>query len=157
MVIGFGVAGSDLITVPLLVIYRKYSGTGVMLRILGSFWLVMSAGGLLVDFLFQAINAVPTTRPTQIAPERFALDYTSALNVIFLIAFAGLYYLHRNRARFGGGAGYAIDPVCGMSVAIADAAARRTRDGNDFFFCSAGCAEHFDREPAGRAYGHIVG
>ncbi len=213
---------ADLITLPLLVIYRKYYGTRMMLRILGSFWLVMSAGGLLVDLVFQAVNAVPTTRPTQIAPERFALDYTSVLNVIFLIAFAGLYYLHRNRARFGGGAGYAIDPVCGMqvetssaparavndgtayffcsdgchdrfgrqperfagpksgapegmpaavtgattvaldpvcgmSVAIADAAARRIRDGHDFFFCSAGCAEHFDREPAGRAHDHIAG
>ncbi|MBJ7609303.1 MAG: permease [Candidatus Dormibacteraeota bacterium] len=213
---------ADLITLPLLVIYRKYYGTRMMLRILGSFWLVMSAGGLLVELLFQAVGVVPTTRPTQIAPERFALDYTSVLNVIFLIAFAGLYYLHRNRARFGGGTGYAIDPVCGMqvetssaparavhdgtayyfcsdgchdrfgrqperfagpksggpegmtevvtdttavaldpvcgmSVKMADAAARRTRDGHDFYFCSAGCAEHFDREPAGRAHGHIAG
>src|SRR5487761_1155619 len=209
---------ADLITLPLLLIYRKFYGTAMMLRILGSFWLVMSAGGLLVDLLFQAVHAVPTSRPTQIAPERFGLDYTSVLNVVFLVVFAGLYYLHRNRARFGGGAGYAIDPVCGMqvetdtapararhggqayyfcsdrcherfvrqperfvgagaegpsgtmtapaaedtvatdpvcgmTVTIADAAAHRTRDGRDHHFCSVGCAGAFDREPAGHAHG----
>jgi uncharacterized membrane protein YraQ (UPF0718 family) len=106
---------ADLITLPLLVIYRKYFGTRVMLRILASFWIVMSLGGLAIDYLFHAIRLTPPSRPTQIAPTSFAVDYTTVLNVIFLAIFGVLYHLHRNRARFGGGMGSANDPVCGTS------------------------------------------
>ncbi|MHB1905892.1 MAG: YHS domain-containing protein [Acidimicrobiales bacterium] len=44
-----------------------------------------------------------------------------------------------------------MDPVCGMSVEPASAAARRTHQGTDYWFCSPGCAERFDAEhpPAG--------
>ncbi len=138
---------ADLITLPLLIIYRKYFGTRMMLRILVSFWLVMSLGGLATDYLFQALRLVPTTRPTQIAPTSFSLDYTSVLNVIFLIGFAGLYYLHRNRARFGGGAGYAIDPACGMQVETASAPAQARRAGRTYYFCSDRCHERFVKQP----------
>ncbi len=40
------------------------------------------------------------------------------------------------------------DPVCGMTVEPATAAARRTFEGRDIFFCAPGCAAAFDREPA---------
>ena len=110
---------ADLITFPLLVIYRNYFGRKLMLRILVSFWLVMSLGGLVV--------------------------YTAVLNVIFLAIFAVLYYLHRNKARFGGGVGYAIDPVCGMQVEIASAPARTTYGGRTQHFCSDRCCERFER------------
>jgi uncharacterized membrane protein YraQ (UPF0718 family)/YHS domain-containing protein len=138
---------ADLITLPLLIIYRKYFGGRVMLRILLSFWLVMSLGGLLVDALFSAAGLVPSTRPTEIAPTSFALDYTAILNVIFLVIFAVLYYLHRNRKRFGGGAGYAIDPVCGMQVETATAPARTVHQGVTHHFCSDHCREKFERRP----------
>ena len=139
---------ADLIALPLLLIYRKYYGTRIMLRILASFWLVMSAGGLLIGYLFEAAGQVPTTRPTQIAPEQFALDYTTVLNVVFLAVFAALYYLHRNRDRFGGGDGYATDPVCGMQVETASAPARTLHDGHAVYFCSDRCRERFQRDPA---------
>jgi Cu+-exporting ATPase len=41
-----------------------------------------------------------------------------------------------------------IDPVCGMTVDPATAAATRTYDGKDYWFCSQGCAEAFDGDPA---------
>jgi YHS domain-containing protein len=41
----------------------------------------------------------------------------------------------------------ARDPVCGMTVAKASAAATRTYEGNTYYFCSRGCAEDFDRQP----------
>ena len=41
----------------------------------------------------------------------------------------------------------AIDPVCGMSVDPATAEYRSFRDGKDYYFCSAGCKESFDRDP----------
>lgn len=45
-----------------------------------------------------------------------------------------------------------IDPVCGMKVQPAKAAATRDHDGNTFYFCSTHCAETFDADP--HSYGH---
>lgn len=39
------------------------------------------------------------------------------------------------------------DPVCHMRVDPATAAATRTHDDSDFFFCSARCARRFDADP----------
>jgi YHS domain-containing protein len=41
----------------------------------------------------------------------------------------------------------AIDPVCGMAVPTASAAATRSHAGTTYSFCSAGCAAAFEREP----------
>src|SRR5204862_393933 len=43
---------ADLITLPLLLIYRKYYGGRLTLRLLAWFWVVMAAAGLLVEGLF---------------------------------------------------------------------------------------------------------
>nr|WP_231979447.1 HAD-IC family P-type ATPase [Tessaracoccus coleopterorum] len=45
-----------------------------------------------------------------------------------------------------------IDPVCGMKVQPAKAAATRDHDGNTFYFCSTHCAAAFDADP--HRYGH---
>ncbi|NUP52004.1 MAG: heavy metal translocating P-type ATPase [Catenulispora sp.] len=37
-----------------------------------------------------------------------------------------------------------VDPMCGMSIAPADAARRRDLDGYTFYFCSTSCAAKFD-------------
>ena len=47
----------------------------------------------------------------------------------------------------GDQAGKAIDPVCGMSVTIADAKHRFAYKGQDYFFCSAGCRTKFEGSP----------
>jgi Cu+-exporting ATPase len=44
------------------------------------------------------------------------------------------------------------DPVCGMTIDPTTAAATREHDGNEFSFCSIGCAEKFDADP--HRYGH---
>ncbi len=142
---------ADLITFPLLLIYRRYFGRRLMLRILVSFWLVMSLGGLAVEYIFRGFDWVPATRPTEIAPTSFALNYTAVLDIVFLGVFAGLYYLHRHHARFGGGVGYAVDPVCGMRVEVASAPARLRRDGATHHFCSDRCREKFTRSAVGFA------
>jgi xanthine dehydrogenase accessory factor len=41
-----------------------------------------------------------------------------------------------------------IDPVCGMTVDVADARYRTVHEGRTFYFCSAGCLESFESEPA---------
>ena len=134
---------ADLITFPLLLIYRRYYGMRLTLRMLAVFWAVMSLAGLITEGIFRVTGLVPTTRQTQIAPAHFSWDYTTYLNVIFLALFLLQYWAYRNRDRLGGGRGYAIDPVCGMQVATAQAPASRTRDGRRFYFCSDRCAERF--------------
>ena len=67
--------------------------------------------------------------------------------------FALLYWLYRQRDHFGGGQGYAIDPVCGMQVRTADAPATAVRDGRVAYFCSEHCRDRFlasDRATDGR-------
>jgi hypothetical protein len=134
---------ADLITLPLLLIYRKYYGTRLALRLLVWFWAVIAAAGLVVEGLARAAGLVPTHRSAQIVADRFQWNYTTMLNVLFLAVFAVLYWLHRNQARFGGGQGYAIDPVCGMQVRTADAPARITHHGHQHFFCSDHCRDRF--------------
>jgi uncharacterized membrane protein YraQ (UPF0718 family)/YHS domain-containing protein len=135
---------ADLIAFPLLLIYRRYYGTRLMLRMLAVFWALMSTAGLLTELLFRAAGLVPTMRPTTIAPAHFSWNYTTYLNLIFLALFGVLYYLYRNRERLGGGDRYARDPVCGMQVEKAHAPASRHHAGEPQYFCSDHCAQRFD-------------
>ncbi len=74
-------------------------------------------------------------------------NYTSWLNVAALVVFAVLYWLYRNRERFGGGVGYGQDPVCGMQVETATAPATAILAGRRFYFCSDHCAQRFRADP----------
>jgi uncharacterized protein len=138
---------ADLITLPLLLIYRRYYGGRLALKLLATFWVVMSAAGLTVEYLFRAAGIVPTERPSVVAETSFAWNYTTFLNIVFLLVFAGLWWLARNQRRLGGGVGYAIDPVCGMQVEVANAPARAERDGEVFHFCSDHCRRRFEEQP----------
>jgi YHS domain-containing protein len=40
------------------------------------------------------------------------------------------------------------DPVCGMSVEPATAAAAWDHDGTTYYFCSVGCMERFRHDPS---------
>ncbi len=57
--IGFGGVVSfvfaDLITLPLLMIYRRYFGLAITVRLLATFWSVMSLGGLITQYLLRAV------------------------------------------------------------------------------------------------------
>ena len=139
---------ADLITLPLILIYRKLYGWALTWRIVVAFWIVMSIAGLITEVLFGAVGLIPQVRPLQPVPVGFQWNYTTFLNLIFLVAFGVLYWLYRNRARFGSGAQYAIDPVCGMQVERALAPARATQLGNQFYFCSDHCRERFEAAPA---------
>ncbi len=138
---------ADLITLPLLLIYRRYYGTRLTLKLLVTFWTVMSAAGLGVEYLFRAASLVPTKRPEVVAPTSFHWNYTTWLNLVFLVLFAGLWWLARNQHRLGGGTGYAIDPVCGMQVEVANAGARAQHEGQTFYFCCDHCKARFEADP----------
>ena len=127
-------------------IYRKYYGTRLMLRMLVVFWALMSTAALLTELLFHAAGAVPTTRPATVVDTGFAWNSTTYLNIVFLVLFGILYWLYRNRERFGAGNRYACDPVCGMQVEKAHAPASLDVGGARTYFCSDHCAERFSPE-----------
>jgi hypothetical protein len=139
---------ADLITFPLLLIYRRYYGGRLTLRILAVFWAVMSAAGLITGVIFTAVGLVPARRTTDIAPAHFSWDYTTYLNLIFLALFGMLYWVYRNRLRLGGGRGYALDPVCGMQVQTDHTPASTVHDGTVLHFCSDHCRQRFEADPA---------
>jgi hypothetical protein len=136
---------ADLITLPLLSIYRKYYGTAITLRILGVFWIVMSIAGLAVEYLFKAVRVPTPGRPTMIVRTGFQLNYTTALNIVALAGFAVIYWLYRHRDTEG--SRFAKDPVCGMQVEIGHAPASRVADGQAIYFCSDHCAHRYDADP----------
>jgi uncharacterized protein len=107
---------ADLITIPLLLIYRTMYGGRITLRLLGVFWAVMSTSGVVTELIFRAFHGVPGNRPRVIAPEQLAWDHTTVLNIVFLIGFAALLVVHHNRDRDAAAGTHTVDPVCGMHV-----------------------------------------
>jgi YHS domain-containing protein len=142
---------ADLIALPLLLIYRKYYGTGLTLRLLAVFWAVMSAAGLVTEYLFKAVGGVPANRPTGIATTHFGWNYTTILNVIAVVGFAvvyGLYRSSRSATHHDAAASpYAKDVVCGMQVEKAHAPATAEHAGRTHYFCSDRCEHRFTAEP----------
>jgi uncharacterized membrane protein YraQ (UPF0718 family)/YHS domain-containing protein len=134
---------ADLISFPLLLIYRRYYGTRLAWRLLIWFWVVMAAAGLIVEGLAHATGLVPAHRLTRIVATHFQWDYTTFLNIVFLAIFFALLWLSRNQRRLGGGEGYAIDPICGMQVQTANTPATTTINGRQYWFCSDRCHDRF--------------
>jgi len=81
---------ADLIIVPILVIYRKYYGTKMMLAILGIFYTTMVIAGYIVEFLFGALGLIPAERTARVAEHGLQWNYTTVLNIIFLLLAAAL-------------------------------------------------------------------
>jgi hypothetical protein len=81
---------ADLITIPILDIYRKYYGWKMMWFILGTFYTAMAGAALAIEFLFQAAGWIPQERKAQIAEAAITLNYTTVLNVVFLVLAAVL-------------------------------------------------------------------
>jgi hypothetical protein len=138
---------ADLITFPLLMVYRRQYGRRMMLRILVVFWALMSAAALLTEILFRAAGLVPTNHDVVVAADRFSWNATTWLNLVFLALFGVLWWLHHNRDRYGSNT-TARDPVCGMQVDVAHATASRAVGEGRVYFCSDRCAARFSVEHA---------
>jgi uncharacterized membrane protein YraQ (UPF0718 family)/YHS domain-containing protein len=139
---------ADLITLPLVIIYARFYGWRLALRLFCAFWAVMSAAGLVVDYLFRLLKIPTPRRPLQIEPERFEWNYTTVLNIAFLLLAVVVYVVYRNRHRLVVDTTYAIDPVCGMQVERANAAATAKVDGANYYFCCDQCRDKFVASPA---------
>ena len=138
---------ADLIAMPLILIYAKFYGWKVTLRLVGLLYIVMVLAGLATELIFRGFHAVPQTRPLTIGPSHFSWNYTSYLNILFVVVACVVWWLAKNRARLGGGEGYAIDPVCAMQVRTLDAPRSTTYDATQYYFCSDRCGERFEENP----------
>jgi uncharacterized membrane protein YraQ (UPF0718 family) len=76
---------ADLIVLPILDIYRRYYGGRVMLYILATFYMTMAAAGYVVELLFGALGIIPSNRAVTAINEGPTRNYTSVLNVVFLL------------------------------------------------------------------------
>jgi len=81
---------ADLIIIPILIIYRKYYGARMMLTILGIFYAAMVVAGYVIEFLFGALGLIPHTRAAKVAEHAIQWNYTTVLNIIFLLVAAAL-------------------------------------------------------------------
>ncbi|HUC04758.1 MAG TPA: permease [Acidimicrobiales bacterium] len=129
---------ADLITVPLLSIYRRYYGWRLTVRMTALLWFVMSVAGLATEWTFRALGLVPTMHPVMIASDRLSWNYTTFLNLVSIFMFVALYVLYRNRHRWGPSE-LTIDPVCGMPVRKSEAALSLAQGGEHVYFCSDRC------------------
>jgi uncharacterized protein len=76
---------ADLIIIPILIIYRKYYGTRMMLVLLGVFYATMTAGGYAVELVFGALGLVPGHGRAQIGEQSITWNYTTWLNIAALV------------------------------------------------------------------------
>ncbi|MFL6091011.1 MAG: permease [Aeromicrobium sp.] len=76
---------ADLIIVPIILIYRKYYGTAAALRISGIFYLAMAGAGYVIELAFQPIGLVPDDRNARVVEASFTWNYTTWLNLAFLL------------------------------------------------------------------------
>jgi uncharacterized membrane protein YraQ (UPF0718 family)/YHS domain-containing protein len=132
---------ADLIIVPIVIAYRKYYGGRVTVRLVAVMFATMVVAALIVDGLFSLLGLVPETRPSieSITERGVAWNYTTALNVLFLVVAAGLFLLTLRRG--------AKDPVCGMTVDRNAGKPTSVFEGETVYFCGPGCKAKFDAEP----------
>jgi len=138
---------ADLIAMPLILIYRRFYGWRLTLRLVALFYVLMVIAGLATELIFSALGAIPVNHAVGVKPAHFEWNYTTYLNLLFLVVAGVVWWLATNKSRFGGGQGYAIDPVCGMQIRVADAPARSAHAGAITHFCSDRCRDRFDADP----------
>ena len=136
---------ADLITIPVLNVYRKYYGWKVMLYILGIFFITMAFTGFLMEALFDALGIVPNLAGGETATERtyFELNYTFYLNVVAFVISGFLLYVYR---RGLGAPGQYRDPICGLRTD--DRGPSVVYDGESYYFCSKACKRVFEEAPS---------
>lgn len=76
---------ADLIILPILNIYRKYYGPKFSALLLVLFYVSMSLAALAVEFAFGVFHLIPEQRHVQIAEAAIRWNYTTILNLIFLV------------------------------------------------------------------------
>ena len=138
---------ADLIALPLVLIYRKYYGTKLAIRLTLVFWLVMSLSGFITELIFQLLGQIPVASHSMAHSNSIGWNYTTVLDVIALIVIIWVYWMYRTRLVEGDNQEFAKDWVCGMQVRISDAPANFELNGKAYYFCMPGCKESFAADP----------
>jgi hypothetical protein len=81
---------ADLLILPILNIYRKYYGTRMTVVLLGTFYAAMVGAGYLVELLFGVTGLIPTVRSATVMEAGISWNYTTWLNIAFLVLAAVL-------------------------------------------------------------------
>ena len=76
---------ADLLIAPILNIYRKYYGARMALFLLGTFYATMVAAGYVVELIFGGLGLVPDPARARIPDQGVSWDYTTWLNIVFLV------------------------------------------------------------------------
>jgi YHS domain-containing protein len=83
------------------------------------------------------------------------VEIVSGLNEGEIVVVSGNFLLDsESRMRAAGSEETAIDPMCGMSVNVAEATAAgrvSTHEGRRYYFCAPVCKERFDEDPPAHA------
>jgi uncharacterized membrane protein YraQ (UPF0718 family) len=107
---------ADLIILPILNIYRKYYGARMAAFILGTFFAAMAIAGYVIELVFGGLGLVPSRASAKIPAGGVSWDYTTWLNIVFLLLAAVLI------VRFVRTGGLAMLRMMGGPPAAADAA-----------------------------------
>ncbi|MET8285210.1 MULTISPECIES: permease [unclassified Streptomyces] len=81
---------ADLLILPILNIYRKYYGLRMTGFLLVTFYGAMVIAGYVVEILFSGLGLVPDQADARIPMEGVSWDYTTWLNIAFLLLAAAL-------------------------------------------------------------------
>ncbi|MEU1498061.1 permease [Streptomyces sp. NPDC005732] len=81
---------ADLLILPILNIYRKYYGPRTTVFLLVTFYASMVVAGYVVEILFGGLGLVPDQADARIPMEGVSWDYTTWLNIVFLLLAAAL-------------------------------------------------------------------
>ena len=81
---------ADLLILPILNIYRKYYGVRMTLFLLGTFYVAMAVAGYAVELLFGGLGLVPDQADAKIPMDGVTWNYTTFLNIAFLLLTATL-------------------------------------------------------------------
>jgi hypothetical protein len=81
---------ADLLILPILNIYRKYYGARMTLVLFGTFYAAMVGAGYLVEILFGVTGLIPRERSATVLAEGISWNYTTWLDIAFLIIAAVL-------------------------------------------------------------------
>lgn len=76
---------ADLIVLPILDIYRKYYGMKMSVFLLATFYAAIASAAFIIELLFQTLHLIPSQRNAQVLETSIHFNYTTVLNILFLI------------------------------------------------------------------------
>jgi uncharacterized protein len=81
---------ADLIVIPILNIYRKYYGLKMAGFLFATFYVAMAVAALIIALAFGGFALIPLGRKARVIEASSTLNYTSWLNLAFLVLAAFL-------------------------------------------------------------------